>query len=336
MPFIDQILQNKSLSIVGLEKNTGKTECLNFVLKRLNSKNVKFTVTSIGIDGETVDQVTNTNKPEIEIYKGNYFITSEYHYLKRKIISEIIDVSRQKSSLGRFITAKSIVNGKVILSGPHSSNLLKTFSSNSHCENSEIFIIDGALSRLSSASPAVSEGMILNTGASVSTNMQSLVSKTDYVCNLIKLPQYKSLKSDELIDLKNGIWAIGNDNLVYDLKIPSVFLLDKNKENLFKHGHVIYASGAVGDAMLNFLKSQKECSETVLIIKDFSRIFASKETVYAFLNKGGQIKVLLKTKLIAICVNPTSPFGFSFNSDSLKKEISDKTGVNTFDVRDFD
>ena len=88
--------------------------------------------------------------------------------------------------------------------------------------------------------------------------------------------------------------------------------------------------------MLNFLKSQKECSETVLIIKDFSRIFASKETVYAFLNKGGQIKVLLKTKLIAICVNPTSPFGFSFNSDSLKKEISDKTGVNTFDVRDFD
>ena len=35
MPFTGDILQYKSMSIVGLEKNTGKTECLNYILKRL-------------------------------------------------------------------------------------------------------------------------------------------------------------------------------------------------------------------------------------------------------------------------------------------------------------
>ena len=41
MPFIEDILKHKSLSIVGLEKNTGKTECLNYVLSRLKDCNVK-------------------------------------------------------------------------------------------------------------------------------------------------------------------------------------------------------------------------------------------------------------------------------------------------------
>ncbi len=336
MPFIDKILQNKSLSIVGLEKNTGKTECLNYVLKGLNSKNINFTVTSIGIDGESIDLVTNTKKPEIEIFANNYFITSEFHYAKRKIISEIIDVSKLKTSLGRFVTAKAITNGKVILSGPHNSNLLKKFSQNAICVNSKIFIIDGALSRMSSASPAVSDGMILCTGASVSADLQTLVNKTDFTCSLINLPEFQNKKCSNLMDIEKGIWAIDESNNVYDLEIPSTFLLNKNKDKLFKYGNLIYATGVIGDSMLNFLKSQKECSNVILIVKDFTRIFASKEVIHSFLNKGGQIKVLLKTSLIAICVNPTNPSGFAFNSEVLKKAIYDKTGISTLDVRELD
>ena len=70
MPFIADIVKHKSLSIVGLEKNTGKTECLNYVLKRLSKTNNKVALTSIGIDGETRDQVKQTPKPEVTIYEG--------------------------------------------------------------------------------------------------------------------------------------------------------------------------------------------------------------------------------------------------------------------------
>mgnify|MGYP006352224553 CR=1 FL=1 len=52
MPFVSDIVKYDSLSIVGLEKNTGKTEALNYILRRLPSTGAKLAVTSIGIDGE--------------------------------------------------------------------------------------------------------------------------------------------------------------------------------------------------------------------------------------------------------------------------------------------
>ena len=63
MPFISGLTQLRSLSIVGMAKNTGKTECLNYVLRRLWEEypQVSLALTSIGIDGERRDQVTQTD-----------------------------------------------------------------------------------------------------------------------------------------------------------------------------------------------------------------------------------------------------------------------------------
>jgi len=59
LPFINDILKFKSISFVGLQKNTGKTETMNYVLNRLCSyPNIKVGITSIGIDGEKSDLVT--------------------------------------------------------------------------------------------------------------------------------------------------------------------------------------------------------------------------------------------------------------------------------------
>lgn len=115
MPFVDQILKYGTLSIVGLEKNTGKTECLNYILKRLPSYNLRTGITSIGIDGEKVDQVTQGSKPEIFLGEGIIFSTSEKHYRERKIFSEILDIGDTVTSLGRVITARSLQKGKVLL-----------------------------------------------------------------------------------------------------------------------------------------------------------------------------------------------------------------------------
>ncbi len=56
MPFVDEILKYRSVSIVGLEKNTGKTECLNYIINRLPTDYFSVAVTSIGLDGESPDQ----------------------------------------------------------------------------------------------------------------------------------------------------------------------------------------------------------------------------------------------------------------------------------------
>ena len=118
MPFIEDLYQYRSVSVVGLEKNTGKTETLNYMIRRLKDEHRKVAVTSIGIDGEMVDQVTQSSKPEITLHEGMVFTTSEKHYSERRLTSEILHVSRQRTAMGRLVTARTIIPGKIILSGP--------------------------------------------------------------------------------------------------------------------------------------------------------------------------------------------------------------------------
>jgi len=333
MPFIDDILKYKSLSIVGMEKNTGKTECLNYVLQRLKNSGKKIAITSIGIDGESVDQVTETAKPEIELYENIVFVTSEKHYKERKLISEILDISERSTSIGRLITAKSLSNGKIIFSGPSDTIWLKNTIDSMQKYGIDTTIVDGALSRLSLSSPAVTESMILSTGAAVSANISQLVKKTKFVYNLINIEEYKSTINDKLLQLENGLWSIDSEGNIYDLDIPSVFLLEQKKEQLFRYGNTIYATGAISDKLLNFLRIQKNIEDIVLIVKDFTKIFVSHEAYNAFIKRGGKIKVLLRTKLIAVCINPTSPQGYNLNSKDLQIAIADSLQIPVYDVK---
>lgn len=164
MPFVSDIVKYDSLSIVGLEKNTGKTEALNYILRRLPSTGAKLAVTSIGIDGEQRDQVTRTPKPEITLFPGMIFSTAESYYRERRLLSNLLDISDEESSMGRILSAEVIRSGKVLLAGPSSTQGLQRWMKRMGAFGADLKIVDGALSRLSLASPAVSSAMILSTG----------------------------------------------------------------------------------------------------------------------------------------------------------------------------
>ena len=117
---IEELLHTGSCSVVGLEKNTGKTVCLNYILAHL-PVGTRVAVTSIGLDGESQDQVTGTHKPEITLRRGMVFATSEKHYRMRRLCSELLDVSNERTALGRLVTARVLTEGKVMLSGPGST-----------------------------------------------------------------------------------------------------------------------------------------------------------------------------------------------------------------------
>lgn len=336
MPFIDNLLQHKSLSIVGMEKNTGKTECLNYVLGRLKDAGKQLAITSIGIDGESVDQVTLTQKPEIELYENIIFITSEKHYRERRLTAEVLNISERRTALGRLVTARALSAGKVILSGPTDTSWLKSNIQQMANYDVDLTIVDGALSRKSLGSPAITECMILNTGAAVSSHLPTLVKNTQFIHQLIQIPTYESPSASLLMGIDQGLWAIDDAHHIHDLAIPSVFLLEQHKHQIFTHGHTIFAPGAVGDKLLDFLRVQKQCNKIVLVVKDYTRLFVSKAAYLAFLKKGGSIRVLLKTKLIAVCVNPTAPTGFTFNSEELCREMSAELGIPVYDVRKID
>lgn len=345
MPFIDDILNYSSLSIIGMEKNTGKTECLNYIINRINEINSQHlynnghlcvAITSIGIDGENVDQVTKTHKPEIELSAGMVFITSEKHYRSRKLISEILELSDRKTSLGRLVTAKVIHPGKVILSGPSTTQWMRKIINSLPEHGVHLTIVDGALSRKSSGSPVLTKSLILTTGAAVSPYIPELIKKTKYIFQLINLQPFTSdcdRLVEELNDLESGIFAIDKKNVIHNLSIPSSLVLDKYKDRLFEYGHTLFVAGVVADNFLNLLKMQKEVKQTRVIVKDFTRIFASPEVYYSYLKAGGTIELLDKNQLIAICVNPTSPTGYTLDSKKLCDQLHEELNIPVYDIR---
>lgn len=333
MPFVDEITNYESVAIVGLEKNTGKTECLNYILNRLRTAPHTIALTSIGIDGESEDQVTGTHKPEIEIVENTLFVTSEKHYRQKQLISEVLNVGTHRTSLGRLVTARALSCGKVLLSGPSGTAELKKLIVELRTTGAQTVLVDGALSRLSLSSPAITQAMVLATGAALSSDLKQLVRKTRYVYDLIELKEIEGVDRDVFMNIEKGIWAIDRDKQFHDLKISSAFLLEKHKEKVFKFGQTLFVAGAVTDSLLNFLRVQKNVSEIVLVMKDFTRMFASLEAFNAFLKRGGQIKVIQKTKLLAVCVNPVAPNGFRFDSGELCRVMQQSLGIPVYDIR---
>lgn len=335
MPFIDEILRYKSLSIVGLEKNTGKTESLNYILGRLRQKNVAVALTSIGIDGESRDQVCQTPKPEIEVYEGMIFITTEKHYLQRRMVSEILDVSHSYTSLGRLVTARAISSDKVLISGPPDTTGLKILIKQMEQWGVDITIVDGALSRLSLGSPAVTEATVLATGAALSANIPELVRKTKFVHDLIELPEVTEALKEKLTMIDKGVFAIDEENNLHDLGISSVLMIEKVKDRLLSHGNRIFVPGATSEKLFNFLRMQKGASETILVVKDFTKIFTAPEAYYAFVKKGGKVMVVQKTKLAAVCINPVSPEGYTLNSNELRNAMQESLNIPVYDVKNL-
>lgn len=331
LPFIDEILRYDSLSIVGLEKNTGKTECLKYVLDRMPVQSKRIAVTSIGIDGETVDQVTRTQKPEIVLREGMYFGTSEMHYRQRRLVSELIDVSDENTSLGRVVTAKALTGGKILLSGPSSAISLRRWMGEMRRLDIDLVIIDGALSRMSSASPAVSQSMILATGAAYSASMSTLVSKTSHVVDLVNLELTSEDNIRTLMPLEKGVWFIDNEGGLNSLEALSSLSKDIHFEGM-EDCRTLYVAGALVDGFLEKVRKNKTLKQVELVVRDFTKIFVTPQQFRLFLKSGGRIRVLQRSKLIAVTVNPTSPSGYVLDSDTLCNKLSEAIQLPVYDL----
>lgn len=330
MPFIKDILQHRSLSIVGLEKNTGKTVCLNYILHRMNELGVHVGVTSIGVDGEQVDAVFATAKPEITLYEGTHFITSEQHYTKRQLVSILEHVDSRRTALGPLVTARVLVRGKALLSGAATTGVLKSQIEQLDSMGVGISIVDGALSRLSLASPTVTDAMILATGAAVSANVKQLVAKTKFLHNLICLNEVSSELRDTLNNIESGIWAIDSEQQPHDLNIRSAFLIGNTDNKMYAYGKTFFAAGAISDRLLKILVTKER--DITLITRDFTKLFITPEAYVEFTRRGGRLLVLQRSRLIAVTLNPTSPQGFLLDSKSTCEALSDALQTPVYDV----
>lgn len=307
---ISRVLKAKTLAIIGLEKNTGKTETLNFIIN--NIKNLRtLGLTSIGTDGEEKDIVFGTLKPSVFVDYGTVFTTTELFFKKRLILSEIIYVSQQSTPTGRLIIAKALENGKVVLSGPPSADWMREVVNKLH-DYAELVIVDGALSRFSQANPSIADSIILATGAAYSLDKREIVKHTYYVYNLCNLPKVDE-ETIKFLSQKN-VLCVSQNNSWKETELKSLLEFQKFKENeiLKSNYEKIFIPGALTDNSLRYLQNKE------IIVRDFTKIFISYDNYLRFKPK---IKVLEKSNLIGITVNPFSPTGYTLDSNEIISEL---------------
>jgi hypothetical protein len=208
------------------------------------------------------------------------------------LVAEVLDVGRRETALGKLVTARALTGGKIVLSGPSDTASLGGIIGGMGRFGVATVLVDGALSRRSHASPAVTEAMVLVTGAAVSAGIDELVRRTKFVHDLTQLP----LATEPL------------------------------------PGGATWVEGMLGEQMLERLRIDKRVGETHLVVRDFTRIFASPVTFYSYLARGGRLSVLRRSDVIAVCVNPVSPGGYRLDSERLVARLGEALGVKVYDV----
>ena len=156
--------ETKTMSIVGMCKNAGKTTMLNWMLSGGHLHGT-LGLTSIGRDGESTDIVTGTEKPGIFVKEGTLIATAKDMLRLGDVTKEILMTTGIPTPLGEVVILRARSAGHVQLAGPSITTQLKSVSQAFFELGADRSIIDGALGRKSLGARSVAEGVILCTGA---------------------------------------------------------------------------------------------------------------------------------------------------------------------------
>ena len=332
--FFDDISRYGIVAVVGTAKNVGKTFCLQHILTHYRGRGQTLAVTSIGVDGENTDVFYKTPKPELTFYPGMLVQTAD-----------ILHLSRTSTALGRLVTARVQVPGKLILSGPSHTEGLRDFIAYAHAAGHPTALIDGALSRMSLASSAVAQAMILCTGAALSKSLDKVVQDAVFRHELMQIPLVEpqdlpvsaAVTVAALDGIRQGVWGLSDTAGLIDLGLRSTLAgrlpeaLTATPPAASPAPDTLFVAGMLSD---RFLQALCACKKPVrLIVSDFTKIFVQPVTYRQFLKKGGTLRVLHRTELLAVCANPCAPEGYAFDSVRLCDALSTALNREVYDIK---
>ncbi len=311
MRLIDLIRDKRSVSIIGMCKNAGKTTALNRLIEEHRYNEGVLALTSIGRDGENVDIVTHTNKPGIFIYENTLIATAQGLLRYCDATREILETTGMNTPLGEVVILRALSDGSVQIAGPSMTEQLKRAADMFFTLGADRVIIDGAVSRKSLCAPAVADGTILCTGASYSKSMIAVAEDTAFAAELLTLQHTAFDLSFETparitVTTEDGeyIPLTQNDTLPEIMKkLPGV--------------SGVWLRGALTESSLAALLRAGVSMEGVeIIVEDASKLLITKETYRKLRARGGRIRVRESASLCAVTVNPFSAYGYHFDKDA--------------------
>jgi len=323
----DLIKPYRTISIIGLEKNVGKTTTLNDLIRQTWQIS-PIGLTSIGRDGEKIDTFFNNPKPRIYIKKGSFFATSRELLNRCDVTKEILETTGINTPLGEIVLIRALSNGYVELAGPSQTRYLADICHSLLTYGSQYVFVDGAISRKTLAAPTITDATIIATGAAVHINMDEVIQKTVHLVKLLTWPQ---IEDPQIIDKIQTIPRIGIIDNSYNLQIldipTTLHSIQQILPYLSENTHYLIVKGVITDEFLEVLMKQcSNYSNFTIIIEDGTKLFLSEQTINKFEKTGGKLKVIREIRVLYITINPKSPDGNDFDPsqflDALRLSLS--------------
>ncbi len=330
------IAQYQCISIIGMEKNTGKTETLNKIIQDIGSNKI-LGLNSIGRDGEEVDVVSNTSKPRIYVFKNTIIATARQCLVACDITKEILFCTGISTPLGEIIIVRALSDGYIDLAGG-SHNAQNIFITEKMKEfGCDHILIDGALNRNSSA--IISEAVILTTGASVSSDISTAVNRTSQLVDMLQLPTIsQDLQTTFLHFFENySLGIINNNDELIPIEVVGIMAIQNAiKEYLTIDTKSILIKSAITDSFIeNIIKHRKNFEKIECVIMDGTKCFISYDNYRKALACGVIFKVINPINLVLLSYNPYSPKGeYYFDNVTFKNMLQDSVSIPIINTRD--
>ena len=180
----------RRLALVGLAKNTGKTETLTAILAEHAASSTPVGVTSIGRDGEAHDVIdARIEKPRLNLAEGGLVATTGELLRTSGVAHERLQQTGVRTPLGEVVVARLSEPGIVEVAGPSAAADVRAVSDAMLELGAEQVLIDGAIDRRAASSPAVADGLLMATGAVLGEDIAQVVARTADAVDLVRLPQ---------------------------------------------------------------------------------------------------------------------------------------------------
>lgn len=331
----------RSLAIIGLSKNAGKTTSLNHLIRAWTEekKDRPLALTSVGRDGEAEDIVSGLCKPRIYLPKGYLLATSVASLRRCDALLDIRELSGIRSALGEIVIGRTLSDGYVELAGPSRATELKACEKLFRAEEPDcLFIVDGALSRRSPAGGGVTEAVILAVSYGRSASATSLLKRTKHAVNLLTLPgvdsqdrEWISAAISEQDDLR--ALALNEKGQLRVLTAESLLgeanrILDFYRVN----DRLLFLRGAITEALITEILKLTNLQQLQLVVEDGSRLFIGKSTVTRLKAAGVELKVLHPLSLRLLTFNPQMEDGSPVDNPGIVDELRRAVTVPIYDL----
>jgi hypothetical protein len=324
-PLHELVAGTRMLALVGLAKNTGKTETLAALLREHAKAGRPLGVTSRGRDGEEHDVIdARIEKPRVQLQAGDLVATTGALLRSSGVAHERLSRTGVRTPLGEVVLARMSKPGAVEVAGPSAAAELRSVGEEMLALGAEQALLDGAIDRRAASSPAVADGLVMATGAILGEDIEDVVRATSDAVDLVKLSA--AAEEDDGTPGEHGE-AGERERLSLERRLVLGAEPAEIATLLREHprASTLTVDGALSERFLEGLlaaRSERAGRELRIVAGDPTKVFLSRRGTRWYARQGIAIEVRRTIALKAITVNPVAPQSHRFDSRQLRELIA--------------